>query len=199
MFTGELIEGDEPLPIISQPLHGFGGQLPIAGGKLRSECLAGRLGLGIGHGTQQRTGLRLEFLRERVKYISQAVIPTALLSELWRAARVKPTIVQNRFHAATGYDRSLRAFCAEHGLRYQSFWTLTANPHLLADDTVRRLSLQYGRTPAQILFRYLTQIGVTPLTGTTSEAHMREDLAIFEIELTASELKAVSALLPLVD
>jgi diketogulonate reductase-like aldo/keto reductase len=103
--------------------------------------------------------------------------------------------VQNRFHAQTGYDRDIREFCTHHGIAYQSFWTLTANPHLLADDTVRRLSLEYGRTPAQILFRYLTQVGVTPLTGTTSETHMREDLAIFEIELTASEIRAVSALL----
>ena len=33
-----------------------------------------------------------------------------------------------------------------------------------------------GRTPAQILFRYLTQTGVVPLTGTRSEKHMRDDL-----------------------
>ncbi len=118
-----------------------------------------------------------------------------VLERLHGASRIKPAIVQNRFYADTGYDRDIREFCTRHGIVYQSFWTLTANPHLLADDTVRRLSLQYGRTPAQILFRYLTQVGVTPLTGTTSEAHMREDLAIFEIELTASELRAVSALL----
>jgi diketogulonate reductase-like aldo/keto reductase len=81
------------------------------------------------------------------------------------------------------------------GLAYQSFRTLTANPHLLADETVGLLCTKYRRTPAQVLFRYLTQGGVTLLTGTTSEAHMREDLAIFEFELTASELAAVSALL----
>jgi len=117
------------------------------------------------------------------------------LERLHGASRIKPTIVQNRFYADTGYDRDIREFCTRHGIAYQSFWTLSANPQLLADDVVRRLSLEYGRTPAQILFRYLTQVGVTPLTGTTSEAHMREALAIFEIALTASELKAVSALL----
>ena len=118
-----------------------------------------------------------------------------VLERLHGASRIKPALVQNRFHAETGYDRDIREFCTRHGIAYQSFWTLTANPHLLADDTLRRLSLKYGRTPAQILFRYLTQVGVTPLTGTTSEAHMREDLAIFELELTASETRAVSALL----
>ncbi|HEX8701179.1 MAG TPA: aldo/keto reductase [Myxococcaceae bacterium] len=118
-----------------------------------------------------------------------------VLERLHHASRIKPAIVQNRFYADTGYDQEIRQFCARQGLAYQSFWTLTANPHLLADETVRLLSTKYQRTPAQVLFRYLTQVGVTPLTGTTSEAHMREDLAIFEFELTASELGAVSALL----
>jgi diketogulonate reductase-like aldo/keto reductase len=46
-----------------------------------------------------------------------------------------------------------------------------------------------------VLFRYLTQVDVTPLTGTTSEAHMREDLAIFEFELSQQELRAIDSLL----
>jgi diketogulonate reductase-like aldo/keto reductase len=117
------------------------------------------------------------------------------LERLYRASRIKPSILQNRFHAETDYDVEIRAFCLGQKMTYQSFWTLTANPQLLADETVRLLSLKYQRTPAQILFRYLTQVGVTPLTGTRSEAHMREDLAIFELELTDSEIKAVTSLL----
>jgi diketogulonate reductase-like aldo/keto reductase len=34
-----------------------------------------------------------------------------------------------------------------------------------------------------------------PLTGTTSATHMREDLAIFDFELSADERAAISALL----
>ena len=80
-------------------------------------------------------------------------------------------------------------------MSYQCFWTLTANPRLLAHGAVITLASKYARTPAQILFRYLTQNDIVPLTGTTSVAHMREDLAIFEFQLTAAELEAVSDLL----
>jgi diketogulonate reductase-like aldo/keto reductase len=114
---------------------------------------------------------------------------------LHRASRIKPAVLQNRFYAETDYDVDIRAFCREQRITYQSFWTLTANPQLLADETIRLLSLKYGRTPAQILFRYLTQLDVVPLTGTRSETHMREDLAIFEFELTDAELSAITALL----
>jgi diketogulonate reductase-like aldo/keto reductase len=118
-----------------------------------------------------------------------------VLEALYRSSRIKPGIVQNRFYAESDYDVEIRAFCVAHGMAYQSFWTLTANPALLADETVRLLCLKYQRTAAQVLFRYLTQVGVTPLTGTKSETHMREDLAIFEFTLTADEVRAITTLL----
>jgi len=116
------------------------------------------------------------------------------LQALWGAARVKPTVVQNRFHAETHYDRELREFCRAQQISYQSFWTLTANPHLLAHATVAGLASLWGRTPEQVLFRFLTQNGIVPLSGTRSEQHMREDLAIFDFQLSAGECAAVAAL-----
>ena len=118
-----------------------------------------------------------------------------ILRTLHGASRIKPAVVQNRFYAETGYDRELRAFCREQGIVYQSFWTLTANPKLLAADVVQSLAIAFARTREQILFRYLTQVEVVPLTGTTSESHMRQDLAIFEFELSSTQLQAITALL----
>jgi diketogulonate reductase-like aldo/keto reductase len=116
------------------------------------------------------------------------------LAELTDSARFKPAVVQNRFHAETGYDREIRAFCRQHGIIYQSFWTLTANPQVLTHRIVRELASKHRRTPEQILFRYLTQNGIVPLTGTRSEAHMRQDLAIFEFELAELEREALDRL-----
>jgi diketogulonate reductase-like aldo/keto reductase len=119
----------------------------------------------------------------------------AVLESLYLSSRLKPAVVQNRFYAETHYDREIRAFCRQRGIIYQSFWTLSANPHLLTHDTLKTLASQYGRTPEQILFRYLTQEDVVPLTGTQSDIHMREDLEIFAFELTAKERATVTALL----
>jgi diketogulonate reductase-like aldo/keto reductase len=116
------------------------------------------------------------------------------LEALHRSAQIKPRVVQNRFYERTGYDREIRAFCQHNEITYQSFWTLTANPHILADSVITSLAAKYSRTPAQIFFRYLTQIDVVPLTGTRSEAHMREDLAIFEFELADAERAVLDGL-----
>ena len=115
----------------------------------------------------------------------------AEMEHLWRHSRIKPAVVQNRFYAETGYDREIRAFCGQRQIVYQSFWTLTANPQVLAHATITALAAAHKRTPPQILFRYLTQNGAVPLTGTRSETHMREDLSIFEFELDAAERRAV--------
>ena len=117
------------------------------------------------------------------------------LEALHQSARVKPAVVQNRFYAETGYDREIREFCRRHEIIYQSFWTLSANPQLLSHRTIKDLAASYARTPAQILFRFLTQSGVVPLTGTKSESHMREDLSIFEFELTQAERHSIQLLL----
>jgi len=118
----------------------------------------------------------------------------ALLEYLYQTAEIKPAVIQNRFYADTGYDKQIRAFCRQRQIVYQSFWTLTANPRLLAHPALTAAASARGRTPAQIFFRYLQQHGVVPLTGTCSAAHMREDLAIFEFALDADECAAISAL-----
>jgi diketogulonate reductase-like aldo/keto reductase len=126
--------------------------------------------------------------------ISNCYAPVQL-QQLWHEARVKPSIVQNRFYAQTGYDREIRAFCRAHGMVYQSFWTLSANPALLNSATVRGLAAAYERTPAQILLRWLLQNDVVPLTGTTSPAHLRQSLDVLTFELDAQDCTAIETLL----
>jgi diketogulonate reductase-like aldo/keto reductase len=114
---------------------------------------------------------------------------------LYDEAKVKPALVQNRFYKDTSYESGLRRWCAENGVIFQSFWSLTANGHILGSSVLSDLSARYSKTPAQIFFRYLSQAGIVPLTGTTSRQHMRDDLAIFDFTLTAEDFQQVEALL----
>ncbi|MDD5717871.1 MAG: aldo/keto reductase [Sulfuricurvum sp.] len=119
-----------------------------------------------------------------------------VLERLYMDAKIKPAIVQNRFYDGSGYDTDLRVWCSEKGIVYQSFWSLTANPHILGNSLIRSLAEKYGKTEAQIVYRYLNQCGIVPLIGSTSRQHLEEDIAIFSFELTVDERDAVSGLLP---
>ncbi len=118
-----------------------------------------------------------------------------LLVRLYGDAEVKPAVVQNRFYAESGYDVELRRWCTERGIIYQSFWSLTANPHILASREFFALSQKYDKTEAQILYRYLSHAGIVPLIGSTAKEHMEEDLAIFEFKLTDDEIASIGTLL----
>jgi diketogulonate reductase-like aldo/keto reductase len=118
-----------------------------------------------------------------------------VLERLYTEAKIKPAVVQNRFYAETSYDSSLRLWCKDKGIIYQSFWSLTANPHILVNDTLKSLAVKYGRTTSQIFFRFLTHVGIVPLTGTTSETHMKEDMSLFDFELDADEVASINLLL----
>ena len=118
-----------------------------------------------------------------------------VLKYLFNNAKVKPTILQNRFYAQSGYDKELRAFCNENNIKYESFWSLTANPNILVSEVLQNLSNKYQRGVAEIFYRFLNHINITPLNGTTSTKHMIEDLKIAEFELTSEEINSILNLL----
>ena len=98
------------------------------------------------------------------------------LKLLWEFARVKPRFVQNRCYATTGWDHAVREFCAANAIVYQGFSLLTANLPVLEHPPVMALATRRGLTPAQLIFRFALDVGMLPLTGTTSHEHMIQDL-----------------------
>jgi len=103
----------------------------------------------------------------------------------------KPAFVQNRCLATTQWDAEVRAFCRAHGIVYQGFSLLSANPRVLESALVRRIAARVGRTPAQVVLRFARQVGIVPLVGTTKRRHMREAVAIESFELTEDDVARI--------
>ena len=61
-------------------------------------------------------------------------------------------------------------------LLIRSFWTLTGSPSLLSHPATAAFAKQNKCTPPQAVYRFAQSLGITPLSGTTDETHMREDL-----------------------
>jgi len=116
------------------------------------------------------------------------------LKDLYEMAKIKPAVVQNRFYQDSGYDKEIRNFCKTHNITYQSFWTLTANPHILQSTEFVELSHKYDKNVIQLFFAYLHQIGITPLTGTTKMEHMQSDLESYDIVLKSTEILKLDSL-----
>jgi diketogulonate reductase-like aldo/keto reductase len=113
------------------------------------------------------------------------------LEELFREASVKPSFVQNRCYASQVWDRSVREFCSANGIVYQGFSLLTANQDALSHAAVGRIARRHGRTPSQIIFRFALDVGMLPLTGTTSASHMQADLSVLDFHLDEAEVAQI--------
>ncbi|GKY98425.1 hypothetical protein MPSEU_000800000 [Mayamaea pseudoterrestris] len=104
-----------------------------------------------------------------------------LFKTLYEMARIKPWVLQNRFYADSNFDVDLRVFLKAKGIKYQSFWTLSANRHALATRQAKEMAAAKMLSPQTLLYAFLMQLGyVTPLDGTTSLEHMMEDVAVME-------------------
>lgn len=113
------------------------------------------------------------------------------LDELCRKARIKPMIVQNRCYAEKGWDKLVREYCLEKNIIYQGFSLLTANQFLFMNPRLQEMATKHNMTLAQLVFRFTRHIGILPLTGTSHEQHMKEDLKVFDFELSQSEIDSV--------
>lgn len=117
------------------------------------------------------------------------------LAELCQHANVRPMIVQNRCFAALAWDQEVREICRAYGIIYQGFSLLTANREVLVDPEIRAIARRLGTGPAQVVFRFAMEVGMLPLTGTTSEQHMKEDLQAEQLSLSQEEVRRVETIL----
>lgn len=88
------------------------------------------------------------------------------------------------------YDRKTRPlFFLLSGLSL-----LTANREVVTAPDVRAMVAKYGTGLAQIGFCFAMQIGMLPLTGTTNQQHMKEDLQSDQFALSPEELQRVETI-----
>jgi diketogulonate reductase-like aldo/keto reductase len=130
----------------------------------------------------------------KTKMIGVSNITAVQLGELCERANVKPMVVQNRCFAVLGWDQKVREICQAYEVIYQGFSLLTANREVLADGEIQTIARRLSATPAQIIFRFAMQIGMLPLTGTTSEQHMREDLEAEQLTLSSEEIERIETM-----
>lgn len=127
----------------------------------------------------------------KTKMIGVSNISASQLTELCERAKVKPMMVQNRCFAALGWDFPVREVCRTHGVIYQGFSLLTANVDVLRSREIGALAKRLDTGPAQVIFRFAMDVGMLPLTGTTSERHMKDDLKAEELVLSEDEIRLI--------
>ena len=65
---------------------------------------------------------------------------------------------------------------------------------ILRDPTLAEIGREKGKTPAQVIVRWILQTGVATIPKTVSPGRMVENSDVFDFELAAEEMEAIASL-----
>ena len=139
-----------------------------------------------------------------VKRIGVCNLNISMLRELLGSCSIRPAVHQFELHPYLVQSRQVR-FCQEEKIAVTAFSPLGAPSYLplgmakpeesvLIDPVATAIAAAHGRTAAQVVLRWALQRGCTIVPKTQQVARLRENLALFDFELTSSEMTAISAL-----
>nr|XP_014690829.1 aldo-keto reductase family 1 member C23-like protein isoform X1 [Equus asinus] len=80
------------------------------------------------------------------------------------------------------------------GSQRPKIWVDQSSPVLLEDPVLCAMAKKYQRTPAQIALRYQLQRGVVVLAKSYNEKRIKENVQIFEFQLTSEDMKILDGL-----
>jgi len=88
-------------------------------------------------------------------------------------------------------------YCRQHNITitaYSPLGGLLEHGKASAVDTLAELATQYKVTVAQIMLRWALQMGAAVIPGTGNPHHMRQNLAIYDFELSAEDMEIIGQL-----
>jgi aryl-alcohol dehydrogenase-like predicted oxidoreductase len=128
-------------------------------------------------------------------------ISTATLDQVRQAHEtVGLACVQNAFSLLDQSDRPVLDYCLANEIAYVPYFPLgSAFPHLpkVTDDpTVQAIAGEKDATPAQVGLAWLLALApnLCVIPGTSSLAHLEENLAVAEVTLESDDLERLSAI-----
>ncbi|MEQ7169633.1 aldo/keto reductase [Enterococcus avium] len=106
---------------------------------------------------------------------------------------VTPAINQIEIHPYWVQERMVKAN-QERGILTEAWSPLGRGSDALKEAVITELAEKYGKTTAQVILRWHAQRGIIPIPKSRNLQHQRENLAIFDFELTQTEIERINLL-----
>lgn len=114
------------------------------------------------------------------------------LQELLDETGVLPVVNQIELHPRF-QQSELRQYHAENDIVTEA-WSPIARNTLAKDPTLQQIAKRVGRSVAQVILRWHVQLGHMLIPKSTQEARLRENMAVFDFELSDEDMAAIAKL-----
>lgn len=139
-----------------------------------------------------------------VKNIGICNVGTAQLRDLLTYAKIRPSVLQIEAHPYLTQNKLLR-YCKEEDIAVTAFSPLGAlsyvsigmakkTEYVIEESVVQTAATRTGKTAAQVLLRWGIQRGTAIIPKSSNRDRLKENLALFDFELSSEEMDRITAL-----
>ncbi|MBQ7517071.1 MAG: aldo/keto reductase [Bacteroidales bacterium] len=107
------------------------------------------------------------------------------------SANIVPVVDQIEFHPGLLQEDTV-VLCRQNNMLVEA-WSPLGRGRLLDHPMLVEMAVRYGKTTAQVVLRWVMQKNVLPLVKSTHVERIRENLQIFDFELTVEDMARIDA------
>ena len=150
----------------------------------------------IGNYLKAYKTLEKAYKEGKIRAIGVSNFFTKPFLKLMEKVEITPQVAQVERHPlyvkeALEEDAAFR----KYNLQIMSWFPLCrCNKKIMKSDTILNLSQKYNKTPCQIVLRWHIQKGYIPIPGSKNIDHIKENIDIFNFELTKEEIESIDNL-----
>lgn len=117
------------------------------------------------------------------------------LDNLLNNIEIKPAVTQVETHPYFPQSK-MKEKLNEYGTKIQAWYPLggRGNDSVLTETIIKDLAEKYDKSPAQIILRWHNQKGVIVIPGSKNPEHIKDNLNIFDFELSEDDMKKIDSL-----
>ncbi len=116
------------------------------------------------------------------------------IEELQTNWEIAPQFIQVEAHPYFT-QKELRKTLDQYGIKLMSWYPLGhGDKSLLQEPVFKELGEKYGKTPAQVILRWHTQMGFVVIPGSKNVDHIKDNLNILDFTLTDEEMAEIAKL-----
>ena len=106
-----------------------------------------------------------------------------------------PALNQIELHPYLDPGASCASTTRAHGIATEAWSPIARGGELLErSESITSLAEKYGKTPAQVVLRWHLELGNVVIPKSVTPARIRENFDVFDFELAAEDVEAISAL-----
>jgi methylglyoxal/glyoxal reductase len=142
--------------------------------------------------TRKETWKALEtiYQEKRVRAIGVANYLLPFLDELKEYSTITPALNQVEFSPYLYLEDLLKHSQSQH-IQLQAYTPLVRGMRM-DDPKLQSLAKKYGKTPAQIILRWIIQLGVSAIPKSSNPARIKENFDIFDFEISPEDYRFIN-------